>query len=171
MNFRNIIFNTFSNLRYIYSHSLAKASFPSAVCSCCCNEHQWSRQGAQTLEEAEHLGRTLWETLPVTLAMKPQQLEIGSVPLSRCGNLEAVVGLCAGNENGTMSCAASALLFPVAPHSAPDFSEVTKRTHVCVTLCMGCLFAAHFPLCLWMLYLIDFCLDFTLQVCLAIGNY
>lgn len=88
----------------------------------------------ETSEEAENLGKMPWETLPVILARKVQQLEIGSVPLSTSGDLDAVGGLCAENGNGAMSCAGSTLLFPVVPQSAPGCFEVTERTHGCVTL-------------------------------------
>lgn len=115
----------------------------------------------ETSEEAENLGKMPWETLPVILARKVQQLEIGSVPLSTSGDLDAVGGLCAENGNGAVSCAGSTLLFPVVPQSAPGCFEVTERTHGCVTLCVGCLFTAPFPSCPRMVPLIGFCLDFV----------
>lgn len=59
------------------------------------------------------------EKLPVILAREVQRMEIGSVPLSRFGDLEAVGGLCAGNEDDAVAGAVTAHCFSLWPHSRP----------------------------------------------------
>jgi len=74
------------------------------------------------LEEAEPRGRMPRETLPVILTRKAQQLEIGSVPLSRFGNPESCGRSLCWNENGAVACAVTARSFSLWPRSWPQTS-------------------------------------------------